>query len=138
MKESGFIKHQMDIMQRKAMIARVLRELRISSGYTQKQVAEYLGIKPNTYSGYEAAKSEPCAEMIVRLADLYKCPTDLILARGSENHKDQILEYNSAIDKMKTDLLTGRTNTELMQLIETVAFMADKLSDLTSEKDKNV
>lgn len=61
-----------------------IRNLRIDGGYTQKQIAEYLHIKQNTYSQYEIGVLNYPVEVIIKLADFYGVSTDYLLGRTSE------------------------------------------------------
>lgn len=49
-----------------------LRELRISHGYQQADVAAVLGVIRQTYSHYENGKRVPSAAALKKLADLYQ------------------------------------------------------------------
>lgn len=66
---------------RKKFIAARLRYLRDAAGLTQRQVSELTGIHEVTYSGYELGRACPCAEALVRLADIYQVSLDVLLAR---------------------------------------------------------
>lgn len=58
-----------------------LREYRLKSGKLQKQVAADLGIDRSRYVKWETGKSEPPAEIILRLADYYGVSVDELLGR---------------------------------------------------------
>ena len=58
-----------------------IRKLRIDNGYTQKKVAEHLGISQNTYSQYEIGVLNYPVDAVVKLADLYQVSTDYLLGR---------------------------------------------------------
>ena len=58
-----------------------IRNLRIDRGLTQKQVAEYLNIKQNTYSQYEIGVLNYPLEAVVKLADLYGVSVDYLTDR---------------------------------------------------------
>ena len=58
-----------------------IRKLRIDNGYTQKKVAEYLGISQNTYSQYEIGVLNYPVDTVVKLADLYHVSVDYLLGR---------------------------------------------------------
>ncbi len=60
-----------------------LRHLRTIKGLSQKFVAEKIGVKNNTLSGYESGRREPDTETLVKLADLYEVSLDYLL-RGEE------------------------------------------------------
>lgn len=61
-----------------------IRNLRIDNGYSQKYIAEYLGIKQNTYSQYEIGVLNYPVDVIVKLADFYGVSTDYLLGRTKE------------------------------------------------------
>ncbi|MBR1625233.1 MAG: helix-turn-helix transcriptional regulator [Clostridia bacterium] len=56
-----------------------LKELREENGVSQKQIAEYLSIKQNTYSQYETGKRQLPIELLIKLARFYNVTTDYIL-----------------------------------------------------------
>lgn len=56
-----------------------IKDLREDHDLTQKQVAEYLQIKQNTYSQYETGVRQIPTEVIIALAKLYKTSTDYLL-----------------------------------------------------------
>ena len=58
-----------------------IRSLRIDRGLTQKQVAEYLNIKQNTYSQYEIGVLNYPIEAVGKLADLYGVSVDYLMNR---------------------------------------------------------
>lgn len=53
-----------------------LIELRKALGYTQKEVARYLGKSRNAYTQYETGKSNPSFEDIIKLKKLFKNASD--------------------------------------------------------------
>lgn len=66
------------------MYFRRIYDLREDHDYTQKAVAEYLGIQPNVYRRYEkGARSFP-VDIIVKLADYYRVSTDYLLGRTDD------------------------------------------------------
>jgi|GEM_PF-223709 len=48
-----------------------LKELRLQKGITQKVIADYLGIKVNSYSQYENDKRKPGIEVLSKVAEFY-------------------------------------------------------------------
>lgn len=58
-----------------------IRELREDSDMTQKQVADYLGMKQPQYNRYERGFRDIPTDVLIALADLYKTSTDYILGR---------------------------------------------------------
>ena len=60
-----------------------IRNIRIDNGYTQDQIAKYLGISQNTYSQYEIGVLNYPLDAVVKLADFYGVSTDYLLGRTS-------------------------------------------------------
>ncbi len=67
-----------------------LKDLREDNDYTQTFIAEYLGVKQNTYSQYESEKREIPIAMLIKLAELYDTSVDYILCltNNPEKYKD--------------------------------------------------
>jgi transcriptional regulator with XRE-family HTH domain len=73
-----------DIMRYEAMRFENIRNLRIDSGYTQKQIGEHLGISQNTYSQYEIGVLNYPVDVIIKLAQLYSVSTDYLFGLTNE------------------------------------------------------
>ena len=58
-----------------------IRSLRIDNGYTQRQIAEQVGVSQNTYSQYEIGVLNYPLEAVGRLADLYGVSVDYLMDR---------------------------------------------------------
>ncbi|MBR5144642.1 MAG: helix-turn-helix transcriptional regulator [Clostridia bacterium] len=56
-----------------------IRDLREDRDLTQKEIANYLHIKQNTYSQYENGQRQLPIEFLVLLAKYYNTSTDYIL-----------------------------------------------------------
>ena len=56
-----------------------LRDLREDNDLTQKEIANYLHIRQNTYSQYENGQRQLPIEVLVALARYYNTSTDYIL-----------------------------------------------------------
>lgn len=68
-------------------LSKRLKELRESKGYLQKFVADKIGVRSNTLSGYENGTRSPDPEMIVSLAKLYNVSTDYLLGHSDDPSK---------------------------------------------------
>ena len=62
-----------------------MKELRIKHGLSQKQVADKLNLSPSIISGYETGERTPSVENILALSYLYKCSTDYLLGKQTDN-----------------------------------------------------
>ena len=58
-----------------------IRNLRIDHGLTQKQIAEILNVKQNTYSQYEIGVLNYPIDVLIKLADYYQVSVDYLLGR---------------------------------------------------------
>lgn len=56
-----------------------LTKLRENKGYMQKEVADKLGIAPNTLSGYERDLRNPDSNTLIKLANYYNVSVDFLL-----------------------------------------------------------
>ena len=56
-----------------------LKDIREDRDITQKEIADYLHIKQNTYSQYESGKRQLPIEALIALADYYHVTTDYLL-----------------------------------------------------------
>lgn len=61
-----------------------LKDLREDADFTQKQVADYLNVRQNTYSQYENGQRQIPIEALIALAKFYKTSTDYILGLTNE------------------------------------------------------
>lgn len=61
-----------------------LREKRIKSKLTQKQVADVLNITQRAYAHYETGDREPSIQTLIRLADYYDTSLDTLTGRYSK------------------------------------------------------
>ena len=60
-----------------------IRDLREDNDYTQKQIADFLGIQQNTYSQIENGVSSIQVDYLIKLAKFYHTSTDYLLGLTS-------------------------------------------------------
>lgn len=60
---------------------RRIRDLREDHDYSQKQVAQMLGMKQPQYFRYEQGYRDIPTDILLKLADIYNTSTDYILGR---------------------------------------------------------
>ena len=61
-----------------------IRDLREDSDLTQKDIAEYLHIRQNTYSQYENGQRQLPIDVLIALARYYHTSTDYLLGLTDE------------------------------------------------------
>ncbi|MDE6274932.1 MAG: helix-turn-helix transcriptional regulator [Clostridia bacterium] len=59
----------------------ILKELREKHSYTQKHVAERLGITYQSYQAYELGLTVPTLRNFIKLADTYDVSLDYLIGR---------------------------------------------------------
>ncbi len=64
-----------------------LRDLREDNDIKQRELAEHLNIKQNTYSQYENGKREIPIGLLWKLADFYNTSVDYLIGRTDNPHK---------------------------------------------------
>lgn len=128
--------------ERKQLIADSLRIIRQSKRMTQKQVAEHIGINPQTYATYERGRNEPPAEIIIRLSYLYDIPTDIILQKDNVTKEKsaimkQLDNFDAVIDEMKGKILSGdpETREQLGKLTNAFEMLLGFMRDFENKED---
>lgn len=115
------------------MIEKRLAEIRESRGLNKKEVAEKIGIKPDTYRNYETGRLEPNLTVLVKLADFYGVTTDYLLGRGEPNDtmKKLAAEYN--LNETEQILISDYINLDKYHkqaIIDFVQLTAERLNSL--------
>ena len=67
-----------------------LRKKRIDKGLTQKQIADSLGVEPNTVSQWESGAREPRIYLLQKLAGLLGCTVDELLGIEKTPANDRV------------------------------------------------
>lgn len=87
-------------------IGEKIRTLRRERNYSQAQLGAKIGVHEKHISRYERELSQPSAETLRKIADLFGVSTDYLLSEESKNTastgiKDrQLLEYFEEADKL--------------------------------------
>ncbi len=91
------------------ILSKRLKKLREEKGYLQKFVADKLGIRSNTLSGYENGSRSPDPEMLLALSELYNVTTDYLLGKSDDPNLTEKDESDIAkrMEKLRRDLTTG-------------------------------
>lgn len=59
----------------------VLKGLRIENNLTQKEIANIIDVSERTYSRYETGDREPKIDTLIKIAEYYKIPIDILVGR---------------------------------------------------------
>ena len=63
---------------------RILKELRIEHGLTQKELALQLGITQDSISLWEKGKRTPDTQYIIKMAEIFNVSTDYLVGRTDD------------------------------------------------------
>lgn len=86
-----------------------IKELRLSRGKTQAEIAESLGILRTTYGEYERGKIIPPMDKINMLAEMYNVSVDYLIGNTNESDGNPIIKMDvcqalkTIIDSLRND-----------------------------------
>lgn len=126
-----------DTTERKKLISTMLTEFRKVNGYQQKEVAELIGIKSQTYNAYESGRNETPAEILVRLSILYDIPIDILVQRDNVTKEEKSIQntldiYDKEIQGLREELLKGDPKAQ-----EVFTKLLDGIQDFTNALREN-
>lgn len=78
-------------MEEKMVVGRNLKALREANGYTQEQVANFLGIGRSAYANYEAGERETPIEVLERASELFGCELALLFDEDEQAVKGMLV-----------------------------------------------
>jgi transcriptional regulator with XRE-family HTH domain len=64
-----------------------LKKARKNKGFTQKELAEIVGVKRPTVAGYESKDQEPSYKILNKISAALDCSIDSLLANDYDNYK---------------------------------------------------
>lgn len=117
------------------ILSRRLKNLREEKGYLQRYVADKIGVRSNTLSGYENGTRSPDPDMLVSLADLYGVTTDYLLGKADQPYIIEDDEKTALIEEMARkypdaeimfDNLAGMTVEQLREVDDFIRFKLQK------------
>lgn len=124
--------------ERKAMIGQALTQFRKEKSMSQKEVAAALGISQATYSTYERGRTEPPAEILVRLSYLFRVSVDHLiqrdrLVRNAGEAQEQINDARKQLDELKSLLIEkGQGNEAALDAVELMASIVEQAEKLNN------
>ena len=71
-------------MELKKLIASRIKELRLSKGLSQKEVADGVGMTEAGYQNYEVHRRSPSLDKLIALADFFGTSADYLLGRSDK------------------------------------------------------
>ena len=86
------------------------KSLRTKNNYSQKELANILGLSPSVVSGYETGEKTPSTEVLLKLTGLYHCSADYLLGISNDDrtlidvtglNPEQVHSLHILIDSIK-------------------------------------
>ena len=97
-----------------------IKALRLSMGKTQDEIAKSAGFEQSLYAKWEADKSLPGAENLVKLANVFNCSIDYLLGREQEDGLiviDNSSNTISDIEQHILDIFRALTNRNKIKVV---------------------
>ena len=74
-----------------------LKELRLQKGFTQRQIADYIGCLPSVYSRYENGDREPSIEVLIMLSRFLGVSIDCLVENEVADTSNELSAYEVAL-----------------------------------------
>ncbi|MBY7665776.1 DNA-binding protein [Vibrio sp. V12_P9A6T4] len=133
----------------KIMLKDVLKEMRERAGLKQSEVAEQVGVTPQTYMKWENGKNEPKASNLRRLAQILNV-TEIELCQGELFYQDgnpiefmkKVAQYQRLLDEVSfTSILFDHIQDKSRfinhmdkELKKTQGFSVDEIDRMTNDE----
>lgn len=83
-----------------------LKKFRVEQGYTQKNVADFLGCSAVVYSRYETGERMPSIDLLIQIADFFSVTMDELVGRQADTaayilseEEEKLLNASRAADR---------------------------------------
>lgn len=129
----------------KIMLKDILKEMRLRVGLKQSDIAEYVGVTPQTYMKWENGKNEPKASNLKKLAECLKV-TETELCRGERFHggnnpiefMKKTAQYQDFIDEVTFTSVLFDYIQDKKSFLKTLDEELKKIQGFTSEEISNI
>ena len=102
------------------MFKKKLKEIRMQNGLTQKEVAEYLCISPQSISKWENGEATPSIEFLPKLSELFNCSIDDLFKES-----ERVIYDFGDIEKFAEFNRVFMTDKEDPAYVDPIAYMAE-------------
>ena len=105
------------------LITEIIKKLRKSCGYTQKEVADILGVDRSTYAYYESGRIKPDIDTIRKLSNIFRVHYTQILENEMHTQfsdsKSQVFGLNNEEVELLTifRMLSDESKKEVMDTV---------------------
>lgn len=74
-----------------------LKELRLQKGFTQRQIADYIGCLPSVYSRYENGDREPSIEVLILLSRFLGVTIGYLVGNEVADSSNELTSYEISL-----------------------------------------
>ncbi|MBQ6142947.1 MAG: helix-turn-helix domain-containing protein [Clostridia bacterium] len=114
------------------MITEIIKKLRISCNYTQKQVADMLGVDRSTYAYYESGRIKPDIDTIMKLSTIFNVHYTQILESETQ---EQFSDFKSYLNSKSRPVNLSNQEIELLTIFRMLPDKAkSEIMDSVSQK----
>lgn len=82
-----------------------IKEAREQAGFSQKELAEIVGVAPNTFHGYESGKHDPKSDLLVKIANACHVSVDFLLGIPAKENKKSPMPSAGTGDRIDPKVL---------------------------------
>ena len=100
-----------------AEFASRLRQIRLLSGFTQKEVYTAVGASERNYQSWEYGEVKPSYDGLLAIADFYEVSVDFFAGRGVYAHLEWLLANKERVALAVSPLNAGLTDLQYLQLV---------------------
>lgn len=104
-----------------------IKRLRLEKGYTQKQVAEKMGVNDPTVSKWEKTLRLPSVEMLIKVAQLYDVSLYYLLGIGEAEKQIDFDNMSKEQSELLFNLISDFENEETTELTDTRQALLGKI-----------
>ena len=117
-----------------------LKMLRLKRGLSQKQIADHLGISPQSVSKWETGESLPSIEFLPKMAECLECDINEFFTKKGEKPMD--FSFVESFFALEADVLHNGYKTELEEFLrknpDTLDMITSLCNNLAEYKTLNV
>jgi transcriptional regulator with XRE-family HTH domain len=103
-----------------------LKELRISKGLSQTDVAREVDISRQAYNNYELGKRQADYETLLKLAELFETSVEYLISDTSTNFEQKNIAHTKISRDEGQSLLSGLSDTEITELLNYLGYLRYK------------
>ncbi len=101
------------------MLSKMLKKIRLGCGFTQKQIADVLGVDRSTYTYYEIGKTSPDIKTLIKMARMFNvdyvdffldCEKNVLEPGSYEDDLETYEKYDRKADSKIYDLSVDEKN----------------------------